>query len=261
MRKLKAGHFVMLVGAVLMIAALSLAIWNWHDSQRGGEAAETIREELEEVESEMVEGTDDYQTAAVPAVTAVTTKMTVPTQTTTTTGTPVLEGAETSPNGETRATTTTTRPEIEDAWDLYQRSTADDEEEEELWAQIDGNWYIGVVTIPLLDVELPVAGTYVYDQLRYTPCRYAGSYLTDNMIVAAHNYNSHFGRINQLSTGDLVDFTDLSGTVYHYAVLQTEILPSTAVEEMEQGDWDLTLFTCTLSGTSRVTVRCVRIEE
>ena len=62
-----------------------------------------------------------------------------------------------------------------------------------------------------------------------------------------------------LDSGDPIDFTDVTGTVYHYQVIQTEILPDTAVEEMEQGNWDLTLFTCTLSGTQRVTVRCERI--
>ena len=131
--------------------------------------------------------------------------------------------------------------------------------EQEIWAEIDSDWYIGILTIPTLQVEVPIFSEYVFDQLPYTPCRYAGSYLTDNMIVAAHNYDSHFGRIRKLDSGDRIDFTDVTGTVYHYQVIQTEILPDTAVEEMEQGNWDLTLFTCTLSGTQRVTVRCERI--
>ncbi len=33
------------------------------------------------------------------------------------------------------------------------------------------------------------------------------------------------------------------------------------VEEMITGDWDLTLFTCTLGGQTRVTVRCQLIEK
>jgi len=40
-----------------------------------------------------------------------------------------------------------------------------------------------------------------------------------------------------------------------------ETLQPTAVEEMCSGDWDLTLFTCTLGGKFRVTVRCDRVEE
>ena len=37
-------------------------------------------------------------------------------------------------------------------------------------------------------------------------------------------------------------------------------MDSTAIEEMVTGDWDLTLFTCTLSGQTRFTVRCIRSE-
>ena len=154
----------------------------------------------------------------------------------------------------------TSRPQIADAWDAYQTTTGTNPaKEQEIWAEIDSDWYIGILTIPTLQVEVPIFSEYVFDQLPYTPCRYAGSYLTDNMIVAAHNYDSHFGRIRKLDSGDRIDFTDVTGTVYHYQVIQTEILPDTAVEEMEQGNWDLTLFTCTLSGTQRVTVRCERI--
>ena len=32
------------------------------------------------------------------------------------------------------------------------------------------------------------------------------------------------------------------------------------VEAMESGDWALTLFTCTIGGKTRVTVRCVPAE-
>ena len=38
-----------------------------------------------------------------------------------------------------------------------------------------------------------------------------------------------------------------------------ETLESTAVEDMVSEEWDLTLFTCDLSGESRITVRCLRV--
>jgi len=43
-------------------------------------------------------------------------------------------------------------------------------------------------------------------------------------------------------------------------VAAREVLLPTAVEEMTAGEWDLTLFTCTLGGRSRVTVRCELVE-
>ena len=41
---------------------------------------------------------------------------------------------------------------------------------------------------------------------------------------------------------------------------ETEVLAPTDIEGMESGDWDLTMFTCTIGGKSRVTVRCDRLE-
>jgi sortase A len=40
-----------------------------------------------------------------------------------------------------------------------------------------------------------------------------------------------------------------------------EILRPTAVEEMISGDWDLTLFTCTIGGATRVTIRCEKTKD
>lgn len=122
----------------------------------------------------------------------------------------------------------------------------------------DGNDYIGRVDIPSLGLSLPVISEWSYPRLKIAPCRYTGSAYLDNLIIAAHNYSSHFGNLNRLNTGDTVMFTDVDGNQFTYAVSLIEDLPGTAIEEMQAGEWDLTLFTCTLGGRSRVTVRCER---
>ena len=43
---------------------------------------------------------------------------------------------------------------------------------------------------------------------------------------------------------------------FSYTVTALEELDGTTIEAMESGDWDLTLFTCTIGGKKRVTVRC-----
>ena len=123
---------------------------------------------------------------------------------------------------------------------------------------VDGQKYIGVLRIPDLSLELPVISNWSYPNLKNAPCRYAGSAYMNNMVIAAHNYYSHFGHLKDLSPGDEVTFTDVDGNVFQYEVSAIEILSPLAVEEMTNGDWDLTLFTCTVSGQSRVTVRCVQ---
>lgn len=123
--------------------------------------------------------------------------------------------------------------------------------------EVDGQKYIGVLKIPVLSLELPIISEWSYPRLRIAPCRYAGSAYLNNMVIAAHDYYSHFGRLKSMSQGDEVIFTDMDGNVFRYEVAELETLSSTAVEEMTSGDWDLTLFTCTVGGQSRVTVRCV----
>ncbi len=126
---------------------------------------------------------------------------------------------------------------------------------------IDGQEYIAVLKIPAFDLELPVLSQWSYPNLRIAPCRYQGSAYTDDLVIAAHNYTSHFGNLKNLQEGDTVILTDMDDNVFTYKVALRETLMPTAVEEMSSGDWDLTLFTCTLGGSYRVTVRCERVRE
>lgn len=122
--------------------------------------------------------------------------------------------------------------------------------------KINGGSYIGVLSIPALDIELPVMENWNSANLQKAPCRYAGSVYLDNMVICAHNFDSHFGRIGDLSQGDSVDFVDADGNVFRYRVTETEILKPFDCDAMRISNWDLTLFTCTVGGATRVTVRC-----
>ena len=181
----KLGTVCMVLGAVLVMAALSLFLWNQYEDSRAGASVEEILSQMEQ------------QIGAE-------------------------EGAGV--------------------------------------VEIDGNSYIGYLTIPALGLELPVMSDWSYENLRTAPCRYYGSAQTDDLVVAAHNYSRHFGNLKNLSLGDLVYFTDADGTTIAYKVVEVDTLNPTAVEEMTSSGYDLTLFTCTYSGQSRVTVRCDRIE-
>ena len=122
--------------------------------------------------------------------------------------------------------------------------------------QVDGYNYVGVLEIPAMELKLPVLEEWSESLLRVAPCLYEGN-LYDGMIIAGHNYRSHFGPITRLVAGDEIRFTDVDGNVWHYQVVSTEIINGHDVEAMEAGNWDLTLFTCTLGGQERFTVRCV----
>ena len=127
--------------------------------------------------------------------------------------------------------------------------------------EIGGGAYIGVVKIPSLGIELPVMSEWNDSNLKTAPCRYSGSAYLGDLIIAGHNYRSHFGSLKNVQTDEEVFFTDVDGNVFRYTVAEIETVSGSDVERMQAGDWDLTLFTCTYGGQSRVTVRCVLAAE
>lgn len=124
--------------------------------------------------------------------------------------------------------------------------------------EIDGIMYIGKVSIPSIGVNLPVASSFDYSVLNISPCRFKGSAYRDSMIICGHNFRTHFGSLARVKAGDQVTFTDTEGNVFTYEVCDMESMDGTDVERMSQGDWDLTLFTCTPGGRARLAVRCIR---
>ncbi len=116
---------------------------------------------------------------------------------------------------------------------------------------------IGFIQIPGLDLELPVTSGWNYDLMSLAACRYSGELLDKNLIICAHNYSGFFQNLDALNSGDMIYFIDVNGVRYTYEVIQSELLSGYAVDTLLDGDdyWDLTLFTCTWSGRSRVTVR------
>ncbi len=125
---------------------------------------------------------------------------------------------------------------------------------------IDGENYIGYLSIPILELDLPVMSDWNYPKLKKSPCRYVGTVTGDDLVIMAHNYEYHFGRLDELSQGDSVFFTDTEGSIVLYEVIARDVLNPTAIEEVTNGAFDLVLFTCTYGGQSRVTVYCNRVQ-
>lgn len=192
----KIGTLCMILGAALILAALSLFLWNqWEDQQADAAASDA----LTQLQQQMV-----------------------------------------------------ATPETADA-DPYSSEMKE--------VMIDGYSYIGTVSIPSQNLTLPVMSSWSYPQLKIAPCRYSGSTKTNNLVIAGHNYTRHFGPIENMVPGDAVYFTDMDGIVTSYEVTEIDTLNPTDIEEMTDSGYDLTLFTCTYSGQSRITVRCSRVDR
>ena len=128
--------------------------------------------------------------------------------------------------------------------------------EEMATVKVDGYECIGILSVPVLDLELPVLTDWSYAKLKKAPCHYYGTYYEKDFVIAAHNYKSHFGRLSELQAGDIVVFTDINNIEHYYEVVLLETLPKNATKEMITSGFDLSLYTCTPGGSNRVTVRC-----
>lgn len=136
----------------------------------------------------------------------------------------------------------------------------DEEAKEMTVKQIDGYGYVGYLSLPALQLELPVMAECDYERLKIAPCRDSGATKTDDIVIAAHNYSTHFGKISQLIQGDLLTFTDMDGQTILYEVSAIDILEPTAGDIVRSGTFDLVLYTCTYGGEQRVVVFCNRVE-
>ena len=135
---------------------------------------------------------------------------------------------------------------------------------------IDGYEYIGILEIPSEDLSLPVMNEWDYTRLKISPCRFTGSYYSDDLVICAHNYDKHLGRLLNIDLGVDVYFTNVEGLTIHYIVTNRETVEPTDVERMIENtgnsetsllDWDMTLFTCNLGGQTRCAARCSRVED
>ena len=205
----KAGIVFVVVGAVLILSALSLFFYNQNEDAQAGQEAENLLSQVQAVIPEI--GTEPS---------------TVPDETT---------PSETVPEE-------TIDPEMP-------------------VVEIDGYGYVGYLSIPDLELELPVMSEWDYDRLRVAPCRQFGSSRTDDLVIAAHNYKNHFGRLSQLESGDAIAFTDMDGIENKYEVILIDTLAPDEVEAVQNSGYDLVLYTCTYGGKTRVTVFCNRMDE
>ncbi len=126
--------------------------------------------------------------------------------------------------------------------------------------EINGHSYVGSLSIPDLNLELPVLWELSDAELEVAPCRYTGSTKSDDLVIGAHNYISHFARIWRLNAGAEVTFTDMDGKTFRYQVAAVETLGPMEGESLTAGEYPLTLFTCTYSGNRRTAVRCVAVD-
>ena len=124
--------------------------------------------------------------------------------------------------------------------------------------KVNGHEYIGTLSIPSLGLKVPVQRNWSYENLSVSPCRYSGSAYAGNLTIIAHTY--HFGKLSSLELDATITFTDMENNVFRYVVREKNTISPNDANEIAHSGYDLTLVTCTLSGTKRVAVYCERVK-
>jgi len=215
-RARKRRRCLRLLALALLAAAALLTGHNVRESRRAGEAAAAAVARLREV-------------LPVPAPTA---------------------GPSARPPGPSPA------PPEPDGLPAAEPETGEPPAEAAETVELGGFCYLGILSLPALELELPVIDRCSDAGLKQAPCRYTGAPETGDLVIAGHNYRSHFGALGSLSPGDAVRFTGVDGGEYAYAVASVETLSPWQLREATGAGWELTLLTCTPSGRARLAVRC-----
>ena len=133
-----------------------------------------------------------------------------------------------------------------------QEQAAQEAQPEELFA---------VLSVPALALELPVLPAWSEAELTRAPCRQQGSAEEGGLVIAGHNYASHFGSLSHLSTGDAVTLSAADGAVYRYAVARVEQVAADDTDTVLAAVEPLVLYTCTYGGQARIAVFCIRDQD
>lgn len=252
-RRRKKARLLIRMGLVLLTAALALTGYNLYDAYRAGQDAQASAGYLEALlKPQAAPGNVplDVNGQVFSDVSLVVPQSTEPPAPTLQ---PVQEDGQTEalPQEEPSPTPVPTMPPLVEIPDYVLNPNM-----EMPTVTYEGQKYIGLLEIPALDLKLPIISQWSYPRLKKAPCRYVGSPYKNNLVIAAHNYDAHFGRLKDLNPGAAVIFTDVDGNVFNYRVELRETLNPGDISYMKNSGWDLSLFTCTPGGSYRVTVRC-----
>lgn len=130
-----------------------------------------------------------------------------------------------------------------------------------VYQTIKGYKTLGIISLPKLELDLPILTEWDYDRLKVGPCVYYGSIETNDLVICGHSYRTHFKYLSKLSIGDYIIITDVNNHEYIYEICDKDVINPYDIDSVIDSGYDLTLFSCYNGGTERMTIYCRRVNS
>ena len=137
-----------------------------------------------------------------------------------------------------------------------------------LYIAEDGKEYqvAATLSIPKINLNYPVLAETSDELLKNGLTKFWGPNTNEvgNFVIAGHNYKNKkfFGRLDELELGDTMELTDVKGETVTYAVYniyKVEPNNTDCTSQVTNGTREVTLITCTATGTERLIVKAREI--
>ena len=137
---------------------------------------------------------------------------------------------------------------------------------------LNGYKVIGIVKIPKINLEYPILDVDTYnpdetkEPMKMAIVKYWGGQVNEygNLSIAGHNNydGTMFGKTKQLEVGDIVEMTDLTGSLLQYKIYNKFVTDPNDVTILETKDKtirEITLITCTNGNKNRLILKAKEI--
>lgn len=117
-----------------------------------------------------------------------------------------------------------------------------------------GTDFVGILEVPSANCTLPVSAD--WGQSSQFPCRFAGSLYDGSLQLGSTTQAGQFDFYRQLSVGDSLFFTDMTGNRYGYAITDICYRQHADSETLGSKDADLTIFIKNIYGFDYIILFC-----
>ena len=105
---------------------------------------------------------------------------------------------------------------------------------------LNGRDFVGILEMPEFDSSLPVAAD--WGNISRYPCRFSGSVYDGSIRIGATSQPGQYDFFREISVGDSLYFTDMTGNRYSYTVTDIRYAKHADPETPESREADFMLF-------------------